>query len=364
MSQPIRIGDVSAIPGSVQYGRWDAFTFPTGHTEFLPLIVAQGAAPGPCLWLTAGIHGPEHAGPAVIYELLTPALVAALRGTIVAVPLLAPAGIRTMSRTPYHERKNPNRLWPSRRPASGESAPPSPLEQAYAGLFAVIAETADFLIDYHNYTVGALSFAFQDPVLYEPGVDEEAARAAAAALVARQAAMLRAYGHTIIRDFALDDYLAQELHRSTSAAAMLLAGIPAFTAELGVGEVPDSAMIRAGVAGTRNVLRWAGMLDGDPETISGIRVVEPGYAVRRVRAPRVTQACVALFRVDSGDFVQTGDVVAELCDAWGRPLGTAVAPEDGFVISRSKGIFFLAGDPLLSLAVRDDSPLVAPYPPA
>lgn len=75
MPKNITIGTAKSKPGSLAYGRWEAFQHPTGQTEFLPVVIAQGKEDGPCLWLTAGIHGPEHTGPLVLYRLLTEELV-------------------------------------------------------------------------------------------------------------------------------------------------------------------------------------------------------------------------------------------------------------------------------------------------
>jgi len=36
---------------------------------------------------------------------------------------------------------------------------------------------------------------------------------------------------------------------------------------------------------------------------------------------------------------------------------------DGFVIGRSHGIYYYAGDAVLGTAIRDEAALVAPYPP-
>jgi hypothetical protein len=334
------------------------------------VIIAQGKEDGPCLWLTAGIHGPEQAGPAVLYEVLTPELADRMKGTIVAIPALNPAGLRTNKREPYHADEDPNRLWPDgkpEKPPDPDKAPPSSLEKAYKRLFAEIASIADLIIDYHNAWTGSISFAFRDRVLYRAdGADEETERnkARAEALAAKQDQMLRAYGHTIVRDFPPDKYVDEKLHRSTTAAALFVAGIPGFTVELGTGHMPDWAIVAASCAGTRNVMRWAGMLDGDPEPIEGIKVVEPGYPVHRRQTPRVDGACVVLHRVEPGDAVHAGDVVAEVRDVWGRPLGEGLlrSEYDGFVIGRSHGIYYYPGDAVLGMAVRDEYPLVAPYP--
>lgn len=367
MTQTLTLGTAQAKPGTIQYGRWEALTHPTGHVEFLPIIIAQGTKEGPCLWLTAGIHGAEQAGPVVLYNLITQDLVERMRGTIVAIPALNPAGLRTMQREPYHVPVDPNRLWPDGKPEGAldpDKAPPSSLEEAYARLFASISTTADYLIDYHNSSTNSIPFAIRDRVLYRSDGDPDTQRKRAETLAGKLDQMLRAFGHTTVNEFPVDKYIERKLHRSTSAAAMLLARVPAFTVELGTGHLPDPAIVAASVVGTRNVMRWAGMLDGEPEPIEGITVMDAGFPVLRRRTPRVDQACVALHLVEPGDRVNAGDPVATLRDVWGRPLGNGLlrAEYDGFVIGRAHGIFFYPGDAVLGMAVRDDGALVAPYP--
>jgi predicted deacylase len=367
MPETITLGSATSKPGTIQYGRWEALEHPTGHGEFLPVIIAQGQQEGPCLWLTAGIHGVEHAGPLVIYQLITAALVERLKGTLVAIPALNPAGLRTARRQPYHAPQDPNRLWPDGRPEQPQDpdkAPPSSLERAYQRLFQEMRATADYLIDYHNSATGSLSFVIRDRVLYRADRKVEGNRAEAEALAARLDEMVRAYGHTIVNEFPPEKTVDEKLHRSTSGAALLVGRVPAFTVELSTGHMPDPAVVGAAAAGTRNVMRWAGMLDGEVEPIAGVQVVDAGFPVRRRRAPRVDRACVVLHRVQPGDRVRVGDAVAEKRDVWGRPLedGLLRCEQDGFVVGRSHGIYFYPGDAVLALAVRDDAPLIAPYP--
>lgn len=376
MPNPVLVGTTRSIPGTIQYGQWEAFSHPTGHREWLPVIVAQGRRDGPCIWLTAGIHGQEHAGPAVLYKLITPQLVEQLRGTIVALPALSPPGLRTMSYVPYHLSENPNRLWPEGRPRTAQDpdqAPPSSVELAFERLFDEMVLTANFLIDYHNAQTGSLSFVFRDRVLYRTypntALATERNRADAEALSARLGEMIAAYGHTVVNEYPAEKYTDDKLHRSTSGAALLVGRIPAFTVELGTGHMPDPAIVAASATGTRNVLRWAGMLDSEPEPITGIKVVDPGFATRRRATPRVNQECVVLHLVQPGDIVRVGDPVAELCDIWGRPLRSELLPDgllraehDGFVLARSHGIFYYAGSPTLTMAIRDEAPLIGPYP--
>jgi predicted deacylase len=367
MPESLVIGSIRSAPGKIVRGNWEAFDHPTGLREFLPVILAQGREDGPCLVLSAGLHGPEHSGPMVLYRLLSDDLVRRMRGTIIALPALSPAGLRTMSREPYHDGQDPNRLWPEGKPAARpdpDVEPPTPLEAAFGRLFGEVIPHASGWIDFHNAWIGSIPFALRDRVLYRETGDVEAQRHEAMRLGERLTEMSRALGFTTVNEFPSEKYTSEKLHRSTSGAALLAGRIPALTVELGSGPVPDTAIAAAAVVATRNVMRWAGMLSDPPEPVQGIPVVDPGYPVRRRNAPRVPSACVALPRVEAGDSVRPGDAIADLYDIWGRTLDPPVLQcgDEGFVLGRRHGIYFYPGQAVTVLAIRDELPLVAPYP--
>lgn len=367
MLQIKAIGTAVAHAGTIQHGRWEVLRHPTGTTEFIPVIIAQGKEEGPCLWLTAGIHGSEHAGPLVIYKLLTQTLLQNMRGAIIAIPALNPAGLRTMKREPYHSPADPNRMWPDGKPKTAHDPykdPPSALEVAYQQLFDEIIGSVDCMIDFHNAWTGSLSFAYRDRVLYSADGDSEANKSEAESLSARQFEMLKAYGHTIVSERPAEKVIDADLHRSTSAAVLYLGRVPAFTAELGTGHMPDPAILRAALAGTRNVMRWAGMLEGEIEPIEGIRVIQTDEPMCQCPTPRVEYEAVVHHLAQPGDFVHAGDPVAETFDIWGQSngLGLLRSVYDGFIIARSHGIYYYPGDEIYSMAIRDTHPLVCPYP--
>src|SRR5437879_5366757 len=119
---PLSLGSAKASSGRISYGTYHLFDLPTGGVEELPVVIAQGSPRGPTFWLTAGIHGNEHAGLHVLHLLMSRELVRHLRGTIVCIPALNPAGLRTMKRESYHHRGDPNRLFPDGKPARPRDA--------------------------------------------------------------------------------------------------------------------------------------------------------------------------------------------------------------------------------------------------
>src|SRR5438128_10917824 len=128
---PLTLGTAKASSGRLSYGSYSLLEHPTGGAEQLPVIIAQGNARGPVFWLTAGIHGNEHAGLQVLHLLITRELARNLHGTIVCIPALNPAALRTMKREAYYHHGDPNRLFPDGKPPKPfdpDLDPPSVLE--------------------------------------------------------------------------------------------------------------------------------------------------------------------------------------------------------------------------------------------
>ena len=360
----LTIGTATARPGEIVYGELPVLDLPTGGRESLPIIIAQGpggADAGPTLWLTANIHGAELTGLPVIHRVVTAELATQLRGTVVAVPSLSPAGLRTMERVPYYSHTDPNRLWPARKP-QGEngSAPLGPYERIIETVFGLIAARGNLAIDLHNAAIRTVPFTIIDRVLYRGEGD----RARAERLGGRLAALAGAFGLSVVREAVAEKYVTQVLHRSVSGSLVNVLGIPALTVELGMTGAVDPAAVEAGVAGVLNALRWAEMLDGDPAPIVACPVIDPGYPTKRDDGASARVSGILAPALAPGDRFAAGQTLASMTDLWGRPLldSAIPAPGDGWLIGWSNGLAKYAGQNVAALAVRDDAPLVAPHP--
>jgi len=367
---PVSLGTAKAAAGKLVYGTYDLVEHPTGGCDRLPVIIAQGSARGPVFWLTAGIHGNEHAGLQVLHLLIPRELARKLRGTIVCIPALNPAGLRTMKREAYYHHGDPNRLFPdgkARDPHDPDLEPPSVLEAAYSRLFEEMRSTANYWIDLHNTWTGSVSMVYRDRVYYrDQGTPAQikAARLEAENLDRQIGEICEAYGHSVVNEMGCSGYFDDKLHRSTTGAAVNVARIPALTMELGTGHMPDPKIVQACRTGLVNVLKWAGMLEGNHEAITGITVVKPGYACRRRGTPRVSVPCIVRHLVEPGDLVKQGDPIAEVRDIWGRPIAEKVlkSDTDGWIMGRTHGIVHYPGTEVTGMGVPDDLPTVLPYP--
>ena len=367
----LTIGTATARPGKITTGWFDGVSLPSGGTDRIPILIAGGRHDGPVFWITSGIHGTEHTGPIVIQELLTAALARELRGTLVAIPALNPAGLRTRQRGAYYVDTDPNRLFP--KPGQTPAAAPKPgdrphsdLETAFARLYDAIVESVPAgLLDLHNASIGSLPFTLRDPVFYYPSRGKSPTRPEALALQARVGGLVEAIGFTAINEFAADSYVAQNLDRSVSGSVLNGAGIPALTIELGSWMHLDPGVVGACQAGLRNALRWAGMLDGELEPITGIPVVRPGYSVRR--ADTVYAPCTGIVHhlVRPGEIFLRAQPLLRMTDIFGKPLGEddgmVRSEADGFVYGWSHGVVRYRGETVMSLAIRDKEELVIPF---
>ena len=361
------IGTASAAPGELARGHLELTDLPTGVPERLPVIVANGAdgSPaqgagedegGPTLWITGGGHGDEATGVAVTQDVMREDLPQRISGAVVAVPVVNPAGLRRNARTSYYGDDDPNRKFPD--PESDSSTPPEVQERIDERLYDTIVDSADALIDNHTAGVNSHPFVIRDRVLY----GERRTEAEAEALADELESLVDATGLPVVTEYPAEEYVDKGLQRSTAGAVCNGAGIPAFTTELGGHSVVDEVVRDVGVSAAYGVMDELGMLDEWPDAVGepGLYTAPADFPVRRFRGPRTETAGLLRHRVEAGDTVEAGEVVADVVSAAGEQLDTVEAEHDGYVLGRAEGLAAYEGDAVLSMAVRDDGALVAP----
>lgn len=353
----MQFGSATAAPGELARGWFEVTDLPTGTPEQLPVIVANGEEDGPTLWVTGGVHGDEATGVAVAQDVMREDLPGRLAGTVVCVPVVSPAGLRRNARHTYYGDDDPNRYFPD--PEKESSRPPSVQERINKRLYDELVESADALVDCHTAGVNSFPFAIRDRILYGERRTEEEAEALADEL----AGLVDAFGFPVLTEYPAEEYIEQNLQRSTAGAVCNAAGIPAFTAEFGGHSVVTEKIRVAGVAGIYGVMDRMGMLDGWPDELPqpGEFEAPVSYDVRRYRGPRTETAGLVRHRVQAGDVVEEGEIVADIVAATGEKLDTVKADHDGYVIGQKEGLAAYEGDAVLSMAVRDDGDLVVPH---
>lgn len=269
---------------------------PDGSTVSIPVNVIRGASDGPSLLIVAGVHGDEHEGPTSLISLWNGLRPEELRGSVIMVPVLNAPAFRAARRWSLEDDVDLNRSFP------GEEGGTLTHRIARAFCEEILGE-ADLVLSMHGWTAGYLV----QPYVEFPGRAPTSAAAYAAA---------RAFGLPLLNP------LDAGPGRLMTVASEL--GIPLIEVEIGGQGSTLGDRRRLYEAGTRNLLRHLGQIDGE---------VEPTPAPIHVGRSECAAPAGGLLRpeVAVGDRVAEGQTLATLHDLNLRLLARVTAPATGAV---------------------------------
>jgi len=311
----LRVGRLTAAPGEKRYGV-AAFDV-QGKPYCLPMWLINGAADGPTLVVTAGVHAAEYASIAAALDFGQSLAPAGLHGRVIVVPVLnRPAfTARSIYVCPL-DGKNLNRVFPG-DPRGTAS------EQIAAWIFEQVIRQADYFIDLHG---GDLIEALVPFTIFyrsgDPRVDEASLDLAKA--------------------FGIDLLVCSETPGSTFSAASR-AGIPAILAEAGGQGIWSPDDVRRHTDGLQRVLRHLHM--------------HPGGASASVACTVLSQFCWLRSEHDGfwypavpvGAMVAAGQEVGCVKDWEGRVLQRAISAVSGRVLFIVSSLAINVGDPQLAV---------------
>lgn len=349
----MRIGSVESTPGETTTGWLTVTDLPTGGDERLPVSITQGTDPGPTLWVTGALHGNEVTGIAAAQDFMTDDIEAQLRGTVVCIPILNPAGVRLDQRNSYYRDEDPNRYFPY--DVDERVDPPSVQELIDDRIFERFTATADALISLHEGWINEALYTIIERVRY----GEDRTRAEAQALASDITELADAFGLPGIREYDIGIQEAYGLQRSFECAAVNAAGVPALTPELGSPHIIEERYLNAAVTGIHNIMRVLDMLPGEPEPNEAAFDSPVDYPVKRVDGPVTDVPGIIRHRVDVGDIVAPGDPIADITTPHGAVKTTVETAQEGYVLGRRHGVAVYENDILVSMAARDDGELIS-----
>jgi predicted deacylase len=199
-------------------------------------VVVKGAKPGKRVLFVAGVHGDELNPIGAVQQLVAGLDPATMSGTVIG--LLGPSrpGVEWVTRTwPLNSLGttlvNPNRTWP------GEENGNTVERHSWLIMNRLIKGNVDAGVDFHTGGVG-IDFAL---FVFAYAKDPESLR--------------------IAELFPVDQIMADPGLDGTLEFALVKAGIPALTVELGGPRGFDREMIQVGVDGGMNLLADYGILD-------------------------------------------------------------------------------------------------------
>lgn len=313
--QVLKVGGRVIEPGSRASMELPVTTLYTHTPVTIPVEVINGRKPGPCLFVSAAIHGDEINGVEIIRRLLKLSALRRLHGTLLAVPIVNVHGF--MQHTRYlPDRRDLNRSFPGSNKGS--------LAARVAHLFMEeVVRNCTHGIDLHTGAVHRENLPQIRARLDDPETER----------------LARAFGVPVLLNADIRDGSLR------GVAAEL--GIPMLLYEAGEALRFNEVAIRAGLHGVVSVMRELGML---PAARTKRRDRHAPVAARSsswVRAPQsgILRATLAL-----GARVAKGDVLGVIANPLGEHEVNVEAPANGIVIGRSNLPLVNEGDGLFHIA--------------
>lgn len=312
--ETITIGGEKILPGTRKTLELPVPSLYT-HTQLeMPVQVIRGKKPGPCLFLSAAIHGDEINGVEIIRRVLNQKSLRRLSGTLVAVPVVNIFGFINQSRY-LPDRRDLNRSFPGSESGS--------LAARIARLFLneVIADCTHG-IDLHTAAIHRENFPHIRAVLD----DEETER------------MAHAFASPLV--------LGSDIIDGSLRKAVEEKGINIIVYEAGEALRFNEVAIRAGVRGVLSVMRELEML---PPTKAQRKTPTPFVAENStwIRAP---QSGIVRLIKPLGSRVVKDEVLGMVADPFGEQEQNAVAPFDGIVIGKTNLPLVNEGEALFHIA--------------
>ncbi|BCH05379.1 N-alpha-acetyl diaminobutyric acid deacetylase DoeB (plasmid) [Mesorhizobium sp. 131-2-5] len=291
----------------------------------IPVTVVRNGE-GPTALLTGGNHGDEYEGPIALFDLARSLTAEDVTGTVIIVPAMNYPAFLSGTRTSPIDRGNMNRSFPG--------APDGTVTQKIADYFQrYLLPLADIVLDFHS---GGKTLDFLPYCAAHRLPDKEQER--------KSFEFVQAFGAPY--SMAMLEIDAVGMY-DTAAEEM---GKVFVTTELGGGGTTTAKSVRIAKTGVANVLKAAGILKGEVQTLPTIWLDMPDGDCFSFAEDG------GLFEPlhDLGDRVAKGDAVARI-----YPLGRTGAEPlvvnarmDGVIAARHFPGLVNAGDCISVLAVR------------
>jgi predicted deacylase len=274
----------------------------------IPVIVVNGAKPGPVLAMVAGSHGTEYASIIALQKLAQAADPAEISGTLIIVPLMNLASFA--QKVPHLnpiDGKNMNRFYPG-KPDGTQT------ERASWAISKQVVQKCDYLIDLHG---GDLDENLRR-YAYWAATGKETQDAASRAMV-----MAFGLDHIILQDFKTSVAAGGAVTLTRFASSL---GKPCVTAEAGHAGTADADDVNSLMQGCWNVARHLRMLDGK------VTPMEHPLWLSRVSVLSSEIDGVFYPLVGPEAYVSQGMKIGYVTDYFGKKIWDATAPIAGVVL--------------------------------
>ncbi len=281
----------------------------------VPIIIQRAKKRGPCILITAGIHGDEVNGVEIVRQVIAKRINRPAKGTIICIPVLNVFGFINMTRA-FPDGRDLNRVFPGTRGGS--------LASRFAYQFVQkILPLADFCMDFH--TGGASRFNVAQVRVDES--DQE----------------LVEYAKIFNAPFTVFSRNITKSYRATCAKM----GKPILLFEGGKSQVSDKEVAREGVFGVMRILSHFGMLS--PEFKLPEHNKNP-VTISRSTWVRAKYSGLLHLKVSYGDLVEKGGILATITDPYGTFSHKVKSLNEGYIININEASLVYQGDAIFHIS--------------
>ena len=319
------VGTASAAPGQKANGYIGVPAGVDAGTN-IPVVVVNGAKPGPVLALVTGAHGTEYVSIIAVEKLIGELDPAQISGTVILLPLVNIASFE--QKVPHVnpiDNKSMNRYYPGKMDGT----------QTDRVLYMItkdVVDHCDYLIDYHG---GDLDENLR-PYAYWGAVGKEAQDR-----ISKQMVLAFGLDHIIIWNDRPTDPAASRYLDNTAS----LRGKPSIVVEAGHAGTVEPDDVALLVNGTLSTMRALKMIPGEPHYIENpvwlakvVDVISDGPGIWYPLVQR-------------GTYVQEGMKIGYVTDYFGKVILDARAPEAGVILHINAVPSLKKGDNIADIGV-------------
>ena len=300
------VGTATAGPGQKAEGWLEVPAGVDAGTK-IPVVVINGAKPGPVLALVTGAHGTEYVSIIAVEKLIGELDPAEISGKVILLPLVNIASFE--QKVPHVnpvDNKSMNRFYPGK--ADGTQT-----ERASLVITKNVVDRCDYLIDYHG---GDLDESLRPYAYWAPMGNAEQDR------VSKEMVLEFGLDHIIIwRERPTDPNATRYLDNTSSVR-----GKPSIVVEAGYAGTVKAEDVALLVDGTFSTMRALKMLPGEARPIENPAWIE--------KIDEVTSDVDGIFYplVARGTYVAAGMKLGYVTDWFGKTILEPRAPEAGVVL--------------------------------
>lgn len=327
---PFAVGTASAAPGQKANGYLEVPAGADAGTN-IPVVVVNGAKPGPVLALVTGAHGTEYVSIIAVEKLMADLDPATISGTVILIPLVNIASFE--QKVPHVnpvDNKSMNRFYPGK--ADGTQT-----DRASFVITKQVVDRCDYLIDYHG---GDLDESLRPYAYWGPTGNASQDR------VSKEMVMAFGLDHIIIWRERPTDLAASRYLDNTAS----LRGKPSIVVEAGYAGTVEADDVALLVNGTLSTMRALKMLPGKPHYIENPVWLEKVVDVMS-DGPGIWYPLVK-----RGSYAQAGMRLGYITDYFGIVILEPRAPEAGVILHVNAVPSLKKGDNIADLGVVASKP--------